>query len=393
MKQEQNEFIKIKSKFKYFVFLLIYFVLLPIARLIYFRKNRWIICERSVEAQDNGYIFYNYLKKNHPEIKVTYIIDKNCEDAKKFSGADRIVHFASFKHFLLAIGSSVCISSQLFGYAPWIVFATYLRRNKTKSKHIFLQHGIIKNEHKGLHGDVCKALSLFVCGAKPEYDYILSRFNYDKEIPRYTGLARFDFLYSSHYNSKNQILIMPTWRSELINVGISDFKKSCFFKEWNSLIQNKELLDACRKNDTTIKFYLHFEMQKYCSLFSSSDVVDVVKYGEETVQKLLIESKLLITDFSSVYFDVAYMNKPVIYYQFDESTFYSNHYEKGYFDYRRDGFGRVCITNFDVIQSIKVYLKNNYKVEKMFRHRARIFFTMNDNNNCKRIFEAIKSLQ
>ncbi len=391
MKHEQSEFLKIHSKFKYFVFLVFYFALLPFAKLFFFRKNKWIICERKNEAQDNGYVFYNFLKENHPEIKPVYIIDKDCEDAKKFSKSDRIIHFGSFKHFLAAIGSSVCISTQLFGYAPWIVLATFLRRNRTHSKHVFLQHGIIKNEHKGLHGDVCKSLDLFVCGAKPEYEYISSVFNFTNNAPQYTGLARYDNL-SKCDNQKNQILIMPTWRSNLSNASISDFINSSFYREWNHLIQDNELLSVCREKRIKIKFYLHFEMQKYSSLFSSSDVVQIISYGEETVQQLLMQSKMLVTDFSSVYFDVAYMMKPVVFFQFDEETFYSKHYEKGYFDYRRDGFGYVFNYKSDVVSTIKRYVSNAFEVEQEFVKRSVFFFSLRDDNNCKRIFEAIKRL-
>lgn len=39
------------------------------------------------------------------------------------------------------------------------------------------------------------------------------------------------------------------------------------------------------------------------------------------VQQLLKESLLLITDYSSVFFDMMYMNKPVIFYQFDENQY------------------------------------------------------------------------
>ena len=59
------------------------------------------------------------------------------------------------------------------------------------------------------------------------------------------------------------------------------------------------------------------------------------------VQDLLIRSSVLVTDYSSVFFDFAYMGKPVIYYQFDEDEFRKNHYQEGYFSYREHGFGRV----------------------------------------------------
>ncbi|SUM33873.1 galactosamine-containing minor teichoic acid biosynthesis protein [Staphylococcus gallinarum] len=44
--------------------------------------------------------------------------------------------------------------------------------------------------------------------------------------------------------------------------------------------------------------------------------------GERTVQSLLIEHDLLITDYSSVSFDFTYMNKPVIFYHFDVKRFF-----------------------------------------------------------------------
>ncbi len=394
MKYKQNEFLKIRSKFKYSLFLLLYFSLLPLARIVYYRKNKWIICERRNEAQDNGYIFYKYLKDYHPEIKTAYIINKRCADAKKFSKSDNLIQFGSFKHFLAAIGSSVCISSQLFGYAPWIVLASYLRRNRSQSIHVFLQHGIIKNEHKGLHGDVCKSLDLFICGAKPEYDYISSMFDYTNGAPRYTGLARYDNLsLTSDIKQNNQILIMPTWRSELNTANLSDFKNSSFYREWNKLIHNDELINVCRAKKITIKLYLHSEFQKFSTLFQPSDVVRVVKYGEETVQRLLLESRMLITDFSSVYFDMAYMHKPIVFFQFDESTFYTAHYEKGYFDYRRDGFGCVYNNESDVAFTTKKYILNNFETEQKFIKRSDAFFPLRDKSNCKRIFEAIKCLK
>ena len=67
-------------------------------------------------------------------------------------------------------------------------------------------------------------------------------------------------------------------------------------------------------------------------------------------EKLLIQKhssvpRSLITlarakrDYSSIAFDFAYMKKPLIYYQFDQDKYYTNHFAKGYFDCERDGFG------------------------------------------------------
>ena len=91
------------------------------------------------------------------------------------------MEFGSFKHFLLMIGVPTKISAQLFGNSPWIQSSIYYRRHKTRHKHIFLQHGATKNDIPGFYGSVCKSLDLFVCGAKPEYEYIRDIFDYRKD--------------------------------------------------------------------------------------------------------------------------------------------------------------------------------------------------------------------
>ena len=49
---------------------------------------------------------------------------------------------------------------------------------------------------------------------------------------------------------------------------------------------------------------------------------------------------MLITDYSSVYFDIAYMRKPIIFYQFDEEEFRRKHYQRGYL--REENLGYKC---------------------------------------------------
>ncbi len=380
-------YIKIKSIPKYVIFLCLYFFLYPLCKLFFGRKSHWLICERGNEAQDNGFVFFKYLVENHPEIKPVYLLRKTSKDYEKVAKIGKVVEFGSIKHFMMAIGCPTKISSHLFGYAPWVQMTTYFRRNTTHDRHIFLQHGIIKNLHEGLFGDVCKSLDLFVCGAKPEYDFVLSNFHYRDGVPLYTGLARYDLL--DNHTTKNQLLFMPTWRTKLAMVDTDCFLKSDFYKEWNKLVNNSLLLETCKNHNLNIKFYLHYSLQNYSKLFKGNDVVKVIGFGEEEVQDLLKDSKLLITDFSSVFFDFGYMNKPVVYFQFDEDTFYDEHYSKGYFDYRRDGFGDVTLNADDAVKSILGLINNNFKPRNDYLERMSSNFVYRDNKNCERIYNAI----
>ena len=282
----------------------------------------------------------------------------------------------------MVVGYPVKVSSHLFGYAPWVPLNKYYRRNKTKDTHVFLQHGVIKNTHEGLFGDVCKSLDLFVCGAKPEYEFIFNEFHYKNDVPQYTGLARYDLL--SDYKTNSQIIFMPTWRASLSGVSDEVFTNSEFFKNWSSLINNEKLIQSCQKNNLKIKFYLHYSFQNYSHLFKGNDIVTIVKFGEEVVQDLLKESKLLVTDFSSVYFDFGYMKKPVVYYQFDESTFNNEHYTKGYFEYRRDGFGDVCSKTDEAVKSIIDVIENGFNVERKYLDRMNTNFIYSKSFNARK---------
>ena len=384
-----KEYLKIESKLKYFIFLCLYFALYPFCKLIYGRKNNWLICERGTEAQDNGFVFFKYLVENHPNIQPVYLIKKTSPEFNKVSTVGRTVEFGSLKHFLMVIGFPVKISSHLFGYAPWRSMSLYFRRNKTHDIHVFLQHGITKNDHKGLYGDVCKSLDLFICGAKPEFEAIKSTFHYNNSVPQYTGFARYDLL--NNFSIKKQILIMPTWRADLSRVSETDFLQSDYYKAWNGLLSNAEFSDLCSRNNIYVKFYLHSSMQHFSNLFKTKNF-SIIKFGEDTVQNLLKESALLITDFSSVYFDFGYMLKPIVYYQFDEATFNNEHYEKGYFDYRRDGFGNVCLDSKSLLQSIKHVVEKKFILDDEYKTRLERFFVFRDNKNCDRIFDSILKL-
>ncbi|WP_407043987.1 CDP-glycerol glycerophosphotransferase family protein, partial [Cronobacter malonaticus] len=58
------------------------------------------------------------------------------------------------------------------------------------------------------------------------------------------------------------------------------------------------------------------------------------------MQETFNRAALMITDYSSVAFEMAVQNKQTIYYQFDAKEFFAGHvYSKGYFDYREHGFG------------------------------------------------------
>ena len=186
---------------------------------------------------------------------------------------------------------------------------------------------------------------------------------------------------------------MPTWRTYIYNKKNSDFVKTSYYLNWNSLLNNKRLNDFLNQNNIKIVFYPHFRMQKYIELFNFSNNIMLADYEHYKVPSLLKEASLLITDYSSIFFDFAYMKKPVIYFQFDRDDFFSKHYQKGYFDFNTMGFGEVVGDADAACKAIIEQVTSNYVLKKKYEDRVNRFFPVRDNNNCKRIFQAIESLE
>lgn len=341
------------------------------------KKKHWVIFERGTDARDNGYIFYKYIKDNYSEIKVYYIIDKNSVDYGKVE--QDAIHFGSVKNYWAMATAQKKVSTHCGFGIPFVGNKVY-NICKLDKKYFFLQHGVVKDNLIGLHKNNTN-LELFICGAKPEYEYVLNNFGHSADVVKYTGLARYDNLHN--FELKNQILVMPTWRSNIKNR--EELLHSAYYEKWQSFLCNKELLNKLNRTGIKLVFYVHYEMQKYIDCFKSvSDNIILARFEDYDVQTLLKESKVLITDYSSVYFDFAYMRKPVVYYHFDD-----NHYEKGYFDYKSMGFGDVCNNEKEVIDSLMLLFDNGFSMESKYHERAVNFFPLHDTNNCKRIFDCI----
>ena len=95
----------------------------------------------------------------------------------------------------------------------------------------------------------------------------------------------------------------------------------------------------------------------------------------------------MITDYSSIAFDFAYLKKPLIYYQtkkFDEF-----HYDLGYFDYDTMGFGEVISNEEDLVDKVIYYMKNGAVLEDEYKRRSDNFFKFRDKNNSKRVYDWI----
>ena len=112
------------------------------------------------------------------------------------------------------------------------------------------------------------------------------------------------------------------------------------------------------------------------------DATDDMNYED-----ILTRSSLMVTDYSGVQFDFAYMRKVLVYYHPDELP---PHYEAGGLKYDTMGFGPICKNNKEIVDTLCKYIDNNCVTEEIYKKRADDFFAFDDHNNCERIYNEIK---
>ncbi len=356
------------------------------------KSNIWLFADRDYEADDNAEHLYRYIMQNHPEREIVFALRKESLDWERLEKEGfNLVEFGSFEFERIIKKASKVISSHADEYL--------MRYITSRQQFIFLQHGVIKDDlSKWLNS---KKIDLFITSTKAEYDSIANDYNhykFGKKEVVLTGLARHDALLKNNQCNARQIIIMPTWRANIVGVALgsskrglqSDFTQSEYFQKWNLLLNSNILQKLCEKYDYTIVFNPHPNIIPYLKDFNIPSYVKIANHNE-SLQELFCNSSLMITDYSSVAFEMAYLNKPVIYYQFDHEEFFNSHtYQKGYFDYKKDGFGPVVEDEESLLKELENLLQNDCNPFGIYKDNIDSTFAFKDGKCCERIYKVIK---
>jgi CDP-glycerol glycerophosphotransferase len=116
----------------------------------------------------------------------------------------------------------------------------------------------------------------------------------------------------------------------------------------------------------------------------AEECIDVTNYND--IQELLVISDMLITDFSSCMFDVAFMRKPCLLYASDYLQYIKNERDL-YFDIKSLPFP-LSTTNDELLANVKNFDKETYasKVEKFLSAIG----TFESGEACEKIYDYLK---
>lgn len=378
-------------------------VLYWLTKPFYKNKRIWLTQDKLFKAGDNGEYFYRYVKSQKPEgVKIYYVVDKASPDYNRLKKEfDTVLKFSSIKHRMIALHTDLMLATHVDTLTCNGYYGAIQKYFKDlyNARVVCLAHGLTIQQIAQYQNRVFDNTQLYFFASKYEvrnvskdvYDY------FDKRALCLTGHARYDGL---HSNDQKIILITPTWRRSVttgkaakgkVYGHSSNFIHSDYYKIYNGLINDKRLIETAKAHGYKIVYLLHPAMSSQLSDFEKSDGVDIVAAASDiSYEKILTESSLMVTDYSGVQFDFAYMKKPLVYYHPD---ILPPQYEAGGLEYETMGFGPICRNHEQIVDTLCKYIEKQCVMEDEYKARVDDFFQYSDYNNCERIYAEVLKFQ
>lgn len=369
----------------------LYLCLYPFVRRMKRNKSVYLFMDRVNAADDNAMYLFDYAMKVNDNNRKYFVLSKDSSDYKMLSKMGPVLKHGSFKHRLFYLFADKIITSHPYDSYMNPFYSVddderELYDGLVTSRTYFIQHGIIYANQSDWLSKYDKNLHLFNTSSDVERKSISDDgYNYDDEIVQTLGLPRYDSLSN---NDKRMILIIPTWRNYLNN-NAALFKASKYYADLKSLLNNDRLISLAKDYGYSIVFKAHPKLEEMGE--NIEDLIDADSFikvsHDESYQTLLNESSLMITDYSSVFFDFGYLKKPIIYYQPMDDY----HHGEMYLDFESDAFGELIMDESLLVDKVEEYLNNGCSMEKMYVERVDNFFKFSDRCNCKRVYDWINN--
>jgi len=212
------------------------------------------------------------------------------------------------------------------------------------------------------------------------------------------GLPRWDIFSKNENRSFNfsinnqSIFAMFTWRQLKKNQTISKYYLKNIFR----LINNKKLYKILKEKNIKFYFSLHHMIEKYKILFNINKFILYI--NQEQIIDCLTYSDLIISDFSSIIFDVIVRKKPYIIYIPDlyepnlKNIYIDNYYKLiNNIKIGNINFENRCFNLQETIYKILYYINNKFKLEdKIFKFYNT--FNLKGGNNTQNFINYLKNI-
>ena len=361
-------------------------------------RKIWITFDKLYKAGDNGEYMYDYIASHDDSVEIYYVIKADSPDYQRMlEKGDRLLIWGEEDTLIKALYAEMILDTHANAFS-YMGFETAMKPyvgDLFNARIACIQHGLTVQKIAQFQNRLFDNTWLYLCASpneienlkKPIYGYV------DQSMLKLTGLARYDGLKSK---DQHQILITPTWRRNIADSNVAHFKKghneyfknSDYFHIYNRLINDPKLIETAKKYGYKLIYLRHPAARAQLEDFDRNDYTELIPAaGDMNYEKILTESSLMVTDYSGVQFDFAYMRKPLLYYHpaqlpphYDESTAYV---------YERDAFGPLIDNHEEMVRQLCDYMKHQCRMKPEYVERADRFFAFRDDRNCERIYKCL----
>lgn len=358
----------------------------------------WLFSDKLANPIDNAYAVAAALV-SRPEFKrekvsAWYLVDGKHSLRVRPEAGIRTVRFGSRLHRFLHLAAEANVTSE-GGYNPFRP-ADPFKDLLAWQIRVFTDHGVIHHDLSALYGRDFNGFNLVLSGAPRERaDIAGGLWGYDNDEVALTGLPRWDVRESA---PAGKIYFGFTWRNNLVD-GVESttrersygerFRRSAFLARLRELMSDGRLHDAAATAGCRLVFLPHPLLRPVLSEFGLPDWVETVP-EDKPYEEIYRDASMLVTDYSSVAMDMAYLGRPVVYWQFDRDEFYATQgYTPSFWSWEDDGFGPVTITLDETVDAIVSCIRSGFAREPEYERRAREFFVPRDKENGARACRAI----
>lgn len=203
-----------------------------------------------------------------------------------------------------------------------------------------------------------------------------------------TGYPRNDVLSDRHYGYEDrrgirQILYVPTFRG----IEKSDF--NLFDKYGFDVAKLESFLDT-KKMELIVKLHpYNLPSPQFLKQIKNSD--QIFFYKGSDIYDHLGDFDMIITDYSSIYFDFLLLDRPIIFAPFDIEEYLKND-RNFYYKYDEVSPGPKAFNWDDIINYIDMFISDPHKFSDKRRRLIKQFHHFNDSDASERVYQEIKMI-
>ncbi|RSD25218.1 CDP-glycerol glycerophosphotransferase family protein [Mesobacillus subterraneus] len=346
----------------------------------------------------NPRAIYEHLQTHSPGYKVYWSVDPRSMETFESKGLNTVKRFSIKWLFIMARARYWVSNSRLPLWIPKPKHTLYLQTwHGTPLKRLAADM-----EEVHMPGTDSEQYKTNFLSESARWDFLISpnrystdifrrAFEFNKEVIE-SGYPRNDILYKEDSSQriselkrklgipedKNIILYAPTWRdNEFYSVGKYKF----------NLKLDLELMQQELGNEYVVLLRMHYLISENLDLSSYNGFAYNMSSYED-IRELYLLADLLITDYSSVFFDYANLKKPMIFYVYDIES-YRDQLRGFYFDFEKEAPGPLVKSTKGIIEEIKKIESGEFLYKERLEAFYGQFCYLEDGNASKRVVERI----